>query len=76
MRKRRVVKRGAPCGEANYNHKLTVADVLDIRARGGRGEKQSVLGREYHVSGAVIRRILLRRTWKHVPEARPEVAVA
>ena len=46
------------------NVKLTVAQVLEIRARGN--EIQKILAEEFGVNQKTISRILLRKTWTHI----------
>lgn len=43
--------------------KLRVADVLEIRKRLSRGERQYLLRREYGISSAQISRIAANKTW-------------
>jgi hypothetical protein len=55
-------------GEAHYNAKLTAADVTRIRIRyAAGGVTCAVLAREFHVSVALIKAVISRRVWKHVP---------
>lgn len=51
-------------GEAHPRHRLTEADVIEIRRRGS--ESHSALGREFGVSHTAIRDIVLRRRWQHI----------
>lgn len=53
-------------GEKNCGAKLTVADVLAIRARAANGELQSVIAKDFCVKQPAICRIVLRKTWTHV----------
>lgn len=56
-----------PKGEAHGRAKLTVSQVLEIRALYDLGGITQVgLGKRFGVSHAVIRSIGLRKTWKHV----------
>lgn len=52
-------------GEKNGRSKLTVSQVLDIRARRGKSTGPA-LAKEYGVSKVVISSIQLRKSWKHV----------
>lgn len=54
-------------GEQCPTHKLTEADVIEIRARAAAGESMYSLGPRYGVSQATIADAVHRRTWKHVP---------
>jgi hypothetical protein len=55
-------------GEDNPAHKLTVADVLRIRARHANGESQSALGRAFGVRVQSVHDVVHRKTWRHVEE--------
>lgn len=56
-----------PCGERARNHKLTTANVLDIRARYEAGTASQLgMAREFGVSGGTINAITARRNWKHL----------
>lgn len=52
-------------GELNGHHKLTVQDVLAIRAS---TDLQRVLADRYGVDQTLISRIKLRKIWKHIEE--------
>ena len=58
--------KNTPKGSLNNRSKLTEQQVIEIRKRIEDGETQRGLGREYGVSGTLIRFIHLRRTWKHI----------
>jgi DNA invertase Pin-like site-specific DNA recombinase len=53
-------------GEQHHQARLTISQVLEIRARAEHGEGFRELGRAYGVSHITIRRIVLRETWVHV----------
>jgi hypothetical protein len=64
-----MAQKGRACrGEEQQDAKLTEADVRDIRSR-YTGKYGQVVGfmREYGVSKPVVRGILNRTLWKHVP---------
>ena len=65
MRQMSDRKRSA-VGEAVHQSKLTAKNVLDIRARAAKGEKQAALAREYGVGETTLSYIVRRRMWKHV----------
>lgn len=46
--------------------KLTESQVIDIRLRASRGERTSVLSREYGTSYGNIHKIVTRRRWKDI----------
>jgi hypothetical protein len=52
-------------GETNGAHKLTAAEVHDIRRRHATGETQTALAKEYAVTQANVWLIVNRRKWKH-----------
>lgn len=54
-------------GSGNRNSKLTEADVRDIRERREGGCSVADLANEYGVTGTLIRQVVLRNIWKHVP---------
>jgi hypothetical protein len=55
-------------GERKHNAKLTGPHVVAIRARWVQGGvTYHSLGREYGVAPAVIRNVVLRVTWRHIP---------
>lgn len=51
-------------GEKHHKARLTVEDVIAIRAS---NEKQRVLAERYHIPQTSISRIKLRQSWKSVP---------
>ncbi len=51
--------------------KLTVDDVLTIRADLKRGITQAVLAERYHVSQPAISAIVHGRSWRHVGDYKP-----
>lgn len=55
-----------PRGEQHGNAKLTVAQILQIRALSALGTEQIPLGKKSGVAQVTIWNILHRRTWKHV----------
>lgn len=56
-----------PAGERARTAKLTGPQVLEIRGRytGAHGEL-AALAREYGVTYAMVRDLIIRRTWKHI----------
>jgi len=54
-------------GERAGSAKLTESDVIAIRTRSAAGELGCVLAREFGISRGAVSRIVLRKTWKHVP---------
>ncbi|MFI5769605.1 helix-turn-helix domain-containing protein [Streptomyces sp. NPDC051658] len=55
-------------GSRRHTHKLTEAQIPEIRARAAAGELQKVLAAEYGVSRPTISHVVNRRGWLHVPE--------
>jgi hypothetical protein len=56
-----------PRGEQSVTAKVTEAQVIEMRQRFAAGERNySKLGREYGISGAQARTIILREQWTHV----------
>lgn len=53
-------------GELNGNAKIGAADVIAIRERAARGERQRALGIEYRLSEAQIHRIVKGKRWQTV----------
>lgn len=51
-------------GEKNGNSKLSTEQVLSIRSRYTKGEKQVLLAKEFHVTQALISQITRRTAWK------------
>lgn len=54
-------------GEANGNAKLAAEQVVAIRSLVAAGSKIRVVAREFHVDPALVRMIVRRTAWKHVP---------
>jgi len=59
---KKIQERGL-CGENNGASKLTVADIIAIRAS---KDSENKLGIIYSVSGSAIGSIRRRKTWKHI----------
>ena len=53
-------------GEQNGSAKVTVTDVIEIRARAAIGESRAALSREFKLSDRSVGAIVLRQTWTHV----------
>jgi hypothetical protein len=54
-------------GEANNNHKLTEQEVIEIRTNYDEDyDSFTVLGRFYGVAAITIRKVVNRKTWKHI----------
>lgn len=53
-------------GERHYAHKLTEAQVANIRREYRPGRSRS-LGKRYGVSNTMIFKIVKRKNWKHLP---------
>ncbi|MYR75142.1 MULTISPECIES: HNH endonuclease [unclassified Streptomyces] len=53
-------------GEVNGQARLTVAQVLQIRARAAAGELQRVLAAEYGISRPTVSRIVNGHGWTHI----------
>lgn len=53
-------------GSKNGMSKLTEADVVIIRKRVAKGEKQIVVAKDYGIASGVISNIVNRKWWKHV----------
>lgn len=53
-------------GERHVGHKLTDADVRDIRSRVAVGANQHALAREYGVAVSLICLVVNRKRWRHV----------
>jgi uncharacterized protein (DUF433 family) len=47
--------------------KLTVAQVVEIRARWAAGESQRAIAADYPVDNTQVSRIVKRETWRSVP---------
>lgn len=58
--------RPAAQGENNHRAKVTVQDVLDMRAR-RKHTPLKVLAAEYGLSVSAVHQIVTRETWRHVP---------
>lgn len=56
-----------PRGEKNPASKLTDASVVELRALHAGGTSQHELARRFRISRPVVRSVVLRRTWRHVP---------
>jgi Helix-turn-helix domain/HNH endonuclease len=55
-----------PKGAENFNSKLTVDDVREIRRQHDRGDSFRVIGRRFNVSRTTIWHAVKGRTWRHV----------
>lgn len=55
------------CGEKQGNSRLSRSDVEAIRRRRANGEEGAALAGEFGVSPTHISRIVLRRSWQHLP---------
>lgn len=62
----KVVHGTRQVGEKNGRHKITAADVLDIRKRRDAGESFSFIGASIGISKEQTIRIFYRRQWKHI----------
>jgi len=60
-----LARRGFPQGEMVKHHKLTVAEVISIRARASTSSR-TALAREYRVGKATINDVVWRKTWTHI----------
>jgi len=60
-----ITQPGTP-GESHPRHKLTDADVLDIRDQYANGATQVALARQYGVAQKSISRIVRREAWPHL----------
>lgn len=58
---------GIPIGERSGSHKLTEAQVLEIREKFYGDKSSSDLSEEYGLSKNAILRIVNGKTWKHLP---------
>jgi hypothetical protein len=58
-----------PSGESNPSSKLTTEQVIAIRNRANRGEKQRRLAREYGISRTLVRLIKRGTAWAHLQES-------
>jgi hypothetical protein len=59
-------------GTSHWKHVLTDADVIVIRRRLAAGETPEQLAPHFGVQSPAIRKILTRRTWRHIPSATEE----
>lgn len=58
---------GTACqGERQWNSKLTVDDVLEIRQLAANGELHRVIAEQFHVRSHTISRIASRTRWNHI----------
>jgi hypothetical protein len=59
-----------PCAEGSKNGHTTMDEdtVRSIRARYRLGESQSAIARDLGISHTTVSLMVLRRTWKHIPE--------
>lgn len=57
---------GTDCGVHTNTAKLDDAKVVEIRSRHKNGEQAASLAREFGMSPAGIRKVIYRKTWKHV----------
>lgn len=55
-------------GEDVPGAKLTVDDVLEIRRLHSNGEPFAAIGRRFGVYYTTVRRIVTRKTWKHIAD--------
>ena len=53
-------------GESNWNSKLKVTQILEIRALHGQGATLEELSQNFQVKPQTIWRIVTRRSWRHV----------
>lgn len=61
-----LIRTGAPRGEACRSARLTVASVLLIRERHASGGSAAALAAEFGVTPQAVRKVVLRRSWRHV----------
>lgn len=54
-------------GEGHAGHKLTEAQVIEIRRRLKDGERVSQLASAFGVAKSVVSEIKTRKAWKHLP---------
>jgi hypothetical protein len=66
MQKRRFSVANKAIGERHHNTKLTVADVVAIRAAAGGGETHRSIASRFGVTRACISHIVRRIVWRHV----------
>jgi len=55
-----------PIGEVNGNHKVTEAQVMQIRARYQSGERQSDIAHTFGISSSQVSNIVRNAAWSHV----------
>lgn len=53
-------------GEAHPNHRLTAAQVVEIRDRASRGDTRLRIAEDFRVSESLVGQIVRRRAWKCV----------
>lgn len=58
---------GGKLGSRHHGTHLTESEVLAIRARAARGERGSDLASEFGLSKAAVSKMILRKSWKHIP---------
>ena len=58
-----------PRGEARAQTRLTVEAVIAMRARRAAGASCPLLATEYGVSAGTVWAAVMRKTWRHVPDA-------
>lgn len=68
--------RGYSSGVRHHLAKLTEEKVRDIRRRAAAGETPAALAREFDVTDSTLSRVVLRKTWKHIPEEEGEKAMS
>lgn len=63
-----TVKGRAPdtAGERNGRAKLSVENVIDVRARHARGETASALARDFGVTRTAISDVVSKKRWRHI----------
>lgn len=54
------------CGETHYSSRFTELQVLDMRSRYSKGERQYLIALAYNAPIQTIAGILKRRNWKHL----------
>lgn len=54
-------------GERHPNARLRAEDVLEIRSRISKGDRRSVIAKDYAVSLGTIHSIASRHIWSHIP---------
>lgn len=56
-----------PRGSKHHNAKITDIDVMDIRKLYSEGIGPTAISKKYPITRNVVKDIIKRRTWKHVP---------